>query len=457
MVYRNCSTITKRLSIYQLALFSITFLALATTAAEFKPSAKNLQRIEHHFTEYMPRVTELENFETNSKSGRVNGNLGDSGYFSPKDGSPLDFYEFAGSKGDVVRVSVSSDEFDPVAWIVEAENEVLLEGGDDSGDGWNVMFKTVLPRTGSYWVAVNSYGSSTGHYELQLEWLAPFQIPEDSILSNKRALLIGVNDYFGAERDLSAPVHDVDLMKELLVSEAGFDPDSVLLMKDHDATLENILEAINSFLSSVPEDGIAVLYYSGHGIQLSANNDLESDKKDEALIFADASYLLDDELHDMIGCLSSSKVVVIVDSCYSGGIERGTGQKFVLEHKVKKYLDIAGRRRSNIEFCGNNENEQNKTINLLIAAAQEHELAWEWPYWESLPESRSVFTHYFVEGISTALKDKPDTSIETVLNKISQNTTQFTQDKFDSVQEGKIFDSSRRTTTLRNVFSLEVE
>ena len=456
MVYRNCSTITKRLSIYQLALFSITFFALAATAAELKPSAKNLQRIEDHFSEYMPRVTESKNFETYSQASRVNGKLGDSGYISPKDESPLDFYEFSGSKGDVVRVSVSSDDFDPVAWIVEAENEVLLEGGDDSGDGWNAMFKTVLPRTGSYWVVVNSYGS-TGHYELRLEWLAPFQIPEGPILSKKRALLIGINDYYGAERDLSAPVHDVDLMKELLVSEAGFDPDSVLLIKDHDATLENIAEAVNSFLGTVPEDGIAVLYYSGHGIQLSANNDLESDKKDEALIFADASYLLDDELHDMIGCLSSSKVVVIVDSCYSGGIDRGTGQKFVPESHVKKYLDIAERRRPKMEFCGNSEIEQNKAINLLIAAAQEHELAWEWPYWESIPESRSVFTHYFVEGISTALKDKPDTSIETVLNKISKNTTRFTQSEFDSVQEGKIVDSSRRTTTLRNVFGLEVE
>ena len=456
MVYRNCSTIRKHLLIYQLAVFSSIIFALAATAAEFKPSVKNLQRIEDHFFEYMPQDVESKNFETLSQASRVNGNLGESGYYSPKDGSPLDFYEFSGSKGDVVRVLVSSNDFDPVAWIVEAENEVLLEGGDDSEDGWNAMFKTVLPRTGSYWVAVNSYGS-TGHYELRLEWLAPFQIPEDSILSKKRALLIGINDYFGAERDLSAPVHDVDLMKELLVSEAGFSLDSVLLIKDHDATLENIAEAVNSFLGTVPEDGIAVLYYSGHGIQLSANNDLESDKKDEALIFADASYLLDDELHDLIGCLSSSKVVVIVDSCYSGGIDRGTGQKFVPERQVKKYLDIAGRRRSNIEFCGNNEIEQNKTINLLIAAAQEHELAWEWPYWESLPESRSVFTNYFVEGISTALRDNPDTLIETVLNKISQNTTQFTQNKFDSVQEGKIVDSSRRTTTLRNVFSLEVE
>ena len=441
-----------------LAIVIVFFLSLPTGEAEPKRLSKYLNRIDRHLFEYTPRNANQISIEIESQVTIVNRNLGESDLKSPKDNTPIEVFEFFGKKGDIVRISVSSEKFDPVVWMLVAGKRLLLGGDDDSGNSLDAEFTTVLPSSGNYWLAVNSYGQE-GRYELRIEKLPSFEIPEGSRNPNKRALLIGINDYFGAQNDLTAPTRDVDTIRDLLVNEAEFDSENILVIKDRYATLDNIHYAINSFLGSVPEDGVAVLYYSGHGVQLTADNDSESDKKDEALYLGDSSYLLDDELYALIGCLDSQKVVVIVDACHSGGISRGAGQKNVVERDIRRYLNITASDRSELKFCSDKSKNRNKEFNLVISASQEHELAWEWKKWESILEPRSVFTHYFVENALDALKNKPDMSVESFIREVSKKTTAFIQEKKHSKQEGRVVDhsNSRQKPTVGDIFGMKID
>lgn len=439
-----------------LAVAIVFLLSLPAGEAESKSSLKYLTRIERHLFEYTPRNANKIDIKIESQVKIVNGNLGESGLKSRKDSTPIEVFEFFGEKGDILKISVSSGKFDPVVWILAAEKRVLLAGNDDSENSLNAEFTTVLPSSGNYWLAVNSYGKE-GSYELRIEKLPSFGIPEGSRNPNKRALLIGINDYFGAQNDLTAPTHDVDTIRDLLINTAEFDSENILVIKDRSATLDNIHYAINSFLGSVPEDGVAVLYYSGHGVQLTADNDSESDKKDEALYLGDSSYLLDDELYALVGCLNSQKVVVIVDACHSGGISRGAGQKNVVERNIRNYLDIAASERSDLKICPDKSKIRNKEFNLVISASQENELAWEWKKWESFLESRSVFTHYLVEDALDALKNNPGMSVKSFIREVSNKTNAFTQDKRGRTQEGRVVDhsNSRRIPTIGDIFGIK--
>ena len=440
---------------YVLTGVSLLIFSLSSIGADFKPSAKSVQRIENHLFEYMQWNADVKHIDMDSQDINISGNLGENGIRSPKDDTPMDLFQFEGEKGDIVQVSLGSNEFDAVTWILESESRLLLEGDDDSGNNFDAVFKTVLPKDGKYLLVVNSYGK-TGSYELKLEKLKPLSISKDST-AKKRAVLIGVGDYFGAENDLSASLSDVELMQNLLVNEAGFDSDSILVIKDQYATRENIYEVYEKFLSSAPKDGLVLLYYSGHGVQLSTDNNSESDRKDEALLFADSSYLLDDELQLMIGCLASNKVVVIVDSCYSGGIDRGTGQKSVAEHRIKNYLEIARNTRPNLSICESQEMNHQKDINIVISAAGEDQKAWESSRWNNFSGSRSVFTHYFVEGVAKALKDKSNIPMDELHKEISQNVKEFTLEHITYIQEGKIVGNSLYPPTVKDAFGLGIE
>ena len=342
----------------QNSIFVLIFLVMmcfveqlgAEISVEKKVNSKNLNRIERNISAYTPVNADLGQIEIGNLIVRE---LGRSSLESPDNGTPIDLLEFSGTKGDVITVSVISDDFDPVIWLMEAEYFLFIQGDDDSGTDSNAEFKTVLPRSGDYVLVVNSYGDF-GSYSVRIKKEPALLFPSGSLGSKKRAVLIGINDYPGVQADLRASVYDVDAVHEFLITKANFDPMDILVIKDLYATYENILGGIQSFLGSVPADGTVVIYYSGHGVQLSTRDGTEQDLKDEAFYLSDGSFFLDDELRGLVDCLNAGKVSIIVDSCYSGGMVRGIGRKNVVEggdSGVKKYIELADPGRQELKAC----------------------------------------------------------------------------------------------------------
>jgi hypothetical protein len=78
-------------------------------------------------------------------------------------------------------------------------------------------------------------------------------------------------------------------------------------------------------------DGAVVFYYSGHGVRLPGNYgmgppvDPETDGRDEALLLGDGTLLLDDEIGALADRLSADRILIVLDSCFSGTGSRGSG------------------------------------------------------------------------------------------------------------------------------------
>jgi hypothetical protein len=144
----------------------------------------------------------------------------------------------------------------------------------------------------------------------------------------RRALLIGINNYPNPEERLEGCVNDVFLMSEVL-QESGFDASQIRTVLDERATAEGIRSRLEWLLES-PQDGDhRVLYFSGHGGQLMGYGPDETvDRLDECLVPWDFDWtrenaIVDDWFYDLYSQLPyESRLIVIFDCCHSGGMTR---------------------------------------------------------------------------------------------------------------------------------------
>jgi hypothetical protein len=162
--------------------------------------------------------------------------------------------------------------------------------------------------------------------------------------SHRRALLIGIDDYDAAGRRdlrpstaeerflprLRGAVRDVELVRQMLLLRYGFRPNDVVLLRNHEATRDAILQAIERHLIEPASAGDGVLfYYAGHGSQVENSLSDELDKRDESIVPADsrrgAPDIRDKELSARFNRLldHGAKLTVVLDSCHSGSGARG--------------------------------------------------------------------------------------------------------------------------------------
>lgn len=77
-------------------------------------------------------------------------------------------YTFAGSAGDTVAISVSSDEVDTYVVLADSSGNSLAENDDISSDNLNSYVEAVLPANGEYLIGVFAYDSGPFTLELTL-------------------------------------------------------------------------------------------------------------------------------------------------------------------------------------------------------------------------------------------------------------------------------------------------
>lgn len=145
------------------------------------------------------------------------------------------------------------------------------------------------------------------------------------------ALLIAI-EYRDMPNDLVGCQQDALNMKDFLINNAGYNKNNITLVTDDyglKPTRNNILNCIKQ-LSDLTKSGNfkeALIYYSGHGKQISDNdndNDNEPDKMDEVIIpldFGDSGYITDDTLHDYLKLFPiTTHTICIFDCCNSASI-----------------------------------------------------------------------------------------------------------------------------------------
>ncbi len=142
----------------------------------------------------------------------------------------------------------------------------------------------------------------------------------------RHALVVGIDDYQqggeGAFPRLRYAVHDAQAVSRLLAGEGGLAPDGMVLLSNTSATREKVLEALRALRARVREEDSVVIFFSGHG---SVGRGADGRPhyylvpQDGRLDDLARTGLMDDLLEEQVGQLPARQVVVILDTCYSGG------------------------------------------------------------------------------------------------------------------------------------------
>ncbi|KAF7354749.1 hypothetical protein MSAN_01389000 [Mycena sanguinolenta] len=161
-----------------------------------------------------------------------------------------------------------------------------------------------------------------------------------SISTNTFALIIGINEYI-KNSPLDGAVNDARAFKKLLVKDLHVPLENIAHLEDAAATRANILSMIQThFLDNinVPDDGKAtmLMYFAGHGRRVDAPEAIATpDDQIEMLcpvddgtknaageeVHAIPDYVLK-RLLDDIAEKKGRKIIVILDCCHSGGMDR---------------------------------------------------------------------------------------------------------------------------------------
>ncbi len=156
-------------------------------------------------------------------------------------------------------------------------------------------------------------------------------------MSNKTALLIGINKYpFLANfAQLKGCENDVLAIEQILEQKFEFPKANIHTLLDEDATRLGILDAMKSVAAGCGEDDTILFYFSGHGSRLRAREENKPSGWYETIMPFDSGRrfyhpeavnrdICDDEIYEWLMSLSekTSNIVLIFDSCYSGSILR---------------------------------------------------------------------------------------------------------------------------------------
>lgn len=153
------------------------------------------------------------------------------------------------------------------------------------------------------------------------------------------ALLVGINDYPIEIGKLHGCVNDVDKFHDYLKSAYHVDQLRVELLKNADATRDNIVRQFRAHLCQADQSDVVLFHYSGHGARWASAAEFLRyfpDGKDEGLVCYDSRRngvydLADKELALLLAEVASKNphLAVVMDCCHSGSVTR-SGNDFTL-------------------------------------------------------------------------------------------------------------------------------
>jgi len=230
-----------------------------------------------------------------------------------------------------------------------------------------------------------------------------------------KALFIGIDKYNSKNKkikNLEGCVSDMYLMKETVTDVFGSLPKDTLVLTNHRATTQNILDSLEHLVEELKPGEQVFMYYAGHGGQVPnvSRNEEDAEAYDQILVphdFSKTEPLLDDILQTYFNRVpEGAKFIMILDSCHAGGMARALIFSMLIDGIQRKGWTprsigrISRTEYSPIELQKLGEYkkrymiEKSKSHFILLAAAQPHELAWERFFGE---EKHGIFTYHLHE------------------------------------------------------------
>ena len=255
----------------------------------------------------------------------VSGDLVDGDQVADNDGFQDSFF-FTGNSGEAIVVDLTASDFDTVLSLQTPSGE-LFENDDFEGSTDQSLLRLTLQESGRYRILVSSYSSGeTGGYQLAVR-------PADvlSSVSTRAAfgsqvygLFAGIADYPGTGNDLYLTDQDAIRARDALIAGAGMNTDNAYTLLNDDATGENFRAALNRINADIGADDTLVIFYSGHGDRVpraAGPNSSDPDGMDETIELYDGP-MLDDELAALLENSNAGTILLVMDSCFSGGFSK---------------------------------------------------------------------------------------------------------------------------------------
>jgi uncharacterized caspase-like protein len=213
------------------------------------------------------------------------------------------------------------------------------------------------------------------------------------------ALLVGVADYPGFINDLNYTDDDAIDLGLALLEYANWDRSNGAILLNGMATKANIAQQFRTLGERMTPEDVFLFFFSGHGTNGQDIAPLdEADGLDEYLCTYDDN-LRDDQLGNWLDLLPASQMIVIIDTCYSGGMikARGDGRikSFSGTYRQSDKGDgfgtdlLQGRNRKWTRDVDDNQGM------VVLTAADDDEYSYEFDQIE-----HGLFTYFVIEAIT---------------------------------------------------------
>jgi hypothetical protein len=219
---------------------------------------------------------------------------------------------------------------------------------------------------------------------------------------------VDVHDVTGGAGFHSYPTYPM-----VFLSMAGFESSNIKLLVDAQATKAAIRDAIISWLDSLEDENtLVVIFFSGHGMRAPDDNPPEeADGYDEFIVPYDIgcincgtqqviwipeTAIRDDEFDNWLSQLESQRIVVILDSCFAGGMVSSAG---VTARGLPSLAALNGK-ESPLQVGDGFAQDINKPGRVVLMASQETQGSWEFSALKN-----GAFTYYLVEALHSPAAD----------------------------------------------------
>jgi hypothetical protein len=192
------------------------------------------------------------------------------------------------------------------------------------------------------------------------------------------ALSVGIGAYVELQ-NLRCPPNDA---KDIVaVLQSGSEQTHVKLITDKEATKSSIIAELKWLSSNAGPDDTAILYFSGHGGRqsVSANDQAFLCPVNASPLERDVTCISSQELNHWLSAIKSERLIVLLDTCYSGGMREARHRHAFVsaglgKEDVNSMLDGSGR--------------------VILAASRPDQ-----PAWELHGMRNGLFTHYVLRAL----------------------------------------------------------
>lgn len=139
--------------------------------------------------------------------------------------------------------------------------------------------------------------------------------------ASRHALIIGVGEYkVSGVMPLKGVSFDMQSAKQMAMA-MSIPEDNITFLRDHQATADQIRQAIQDLNTRVRPGDRVFVYYSGHGARW-VDPKGKPDHCTEGLLSTDGQAITNTEVSDLLSPIASKtdKLMVFYDACHSGGI-----------------------------------------------------------------------------------------------------------------------------------------